>query len=517
MPVRSDDTVWPCEAHFFDEFESIRSDDLLSMASFPSDDIWKKFEFCDLPLSEITDSSSSSMSAEEDLELDAVLEWTLDATTRGNAKDISEIRHHDCMWAGHCGSKEHKPETMKTPRPLQQTPACTPVTVNSPSVPKKQQSPVQHSAQAGRSLLLNSRNINNNNSSGVSVTNILSSTTQTRVAHSTVLAPAALGNVGPRPDSPPSSDDDDQAPRFKHELTLFDQAESKTLQLLNDAISECDFDEDSDLCDYFEDSDMFAGTESKETPRAYPGESDHSYHKGKGPQLRTDHLGVQTPSDSEEEIDVVSVGDKQMTNARNCSTVLPTNPSMRDRQKLQRTVASAISGKREFNQPLTGGIKTRLPLRLPNTIINTTSSNTERISLKKRNPANDGRRGVKRARHHRYQKSSPSSSPAKKRGYGNSSDSETECSEKRSLHNNMERQRRVDLRNAFDDLRVLVPEVSGKERAAKVVILREAASYCEQLTNESANYTKQVSELRKQQERLRARVSQLRRSLAAKR
>lgn len=223
---------------------------------------------------------------------------------------------------------------------------------------------------------------------------------------------------------------------------------------------------------------------------------------------------------AEEEIDVVSVGEKQMTNARSCSTVLPTNPSMRDRQKLQRTVASAISGKREYNQPLTGGggIKTRLPLRIPNTNINTTTSTSaERIGIKKRNSANDGRRGVKRARHHRYQKSSPGSSPAKKRGYGNSSDSETECSEKRSLHNNMERQRRVDLRNAFDDLRVLVPEVSGKERAAKVVILREAAAYCDQLTKESANYTKQVSELRKHQERLRARVSQLRRSLAAKR
>lgn len=81
----------------------------------------------------------------------------------------------------------------------------------------------------------------------------------------------------------------------------------------------------------------------------------------------------------------------------------------------------------------------------------------------------------------------------------------------------MERQRRVDLRNAFDDLRMLVPEVSCKERAAKVVILREAASYCDFLTDESSSMAKQVTELRRQQERLRARVSQLRRSLAAKR
>lgn len=208
---------------------------------------------------------------------------------------------------------------------------------------------------------------------------------------------------------------------------------------------------------------------------------------------------------------MVSVGEKQLITSRNCSTVLPTNPSIRDRQKLQRTVASAISSKREYAQASSGGIKTRLPLRLPNN----GSAERNNGAMKKQTSRGDGRRGVKRGRH-RYQKTM-GGSPAKRRGYGNSSDSETECSEKRSLHNNMERQRRVDLRNAFDDLRVLVPEVSCKERAAKVVILREAAAYCDQLGNESSNYLKQVAELRRQQERLRARVSQLRRNLAAKR
>lgn len=213
---------------------------------------------------------------------------------------------------------------------------------------------------------------------------------------------------------------------------------------------------------------------------------------------------------------MVSIGEKQSSNPSRCNTALPTNPSIRDRQKLQRTVACAISNKREYGQ--SGGIKTRLPLRIPNTI---TPPSERRAEIKKRGGANENRtagRGIKRSRHHRYQKSSPVTSPNKRRHpYGQSSDSETECSEKRSLHNNMERQRRVDLRNAFDDLRVLVPEVACKERAAKVVILREAASYCDYLSNESASMAKQVSEMRKQQERLRARVSQLRRSLAAKR
>lgn len=85
------------------------------------------------------------------------------------------------------------------------------------------------------------------------------------------------------------------------------------------------------------------------------------------------------------------------------------------------------------------------------------------------------------------------------------------------MHNNMERQRRIDLRNAFEDLRMLVPEVSCKEKAAKVAILREAAQYCYQLGNVSANMVRQKLELKRQQERLRTRVSQLRKSLAAKR
>lgn len=216
---------------------------------------------------------------------------------------------------------------------------------------------------------------------------------------------------------------------------------------------------------------------------------------------------------TEEEIDVVSIGEKTTTNPTRINTVLPTNPSIRDRQKLQRTVACAISNKREFTQP--GGIKTRLPLRIPNS--NTPPNERNHTNGRKRGgenltTPNRGNRGIKRARHHR-------NSPHGKRNsrYAHSSDSDTECSEKRSLHNNMERQRRVDLRNAFDDLRQLVPEVACKEKAAKVVILREAATYCYSLTQDSTSMAKQVTELRRQQERLRARVSQLRRSLAAKR
>lgn len=81
---------------------------------------------------------------------------------------------------------------------------------------------------------------------------------------------------------------------------------TKTLQLLNDAISECDLDEDSDLCEYFGDGEEIVPEpvdeeeeedeeeedeeeEEKPIPRF---ESDHCYFS------RVDNLGIDTPSDS---------------------------------------------------------------------------------------------------------------------------------------------------------------------------------------------------------------------------
>lgn len=194
------------------------------------------------------------------------------------------------------------------------------------------------------------------------------------------------------------------------------------------------------------------------------------------------------------------MGDKH--NARGIASTLPNNPTSIDRQQLQKTMATAISNKRLNSST---GMKATLPFRKPS---------TEQSPVKRR-ASETGRGATKRTRHqHRL---TPNSSPYKRRGaYNHSSDSEAEPSEKRSLHNNMERQRRIDLRNAFEDLRLLVPEVSKKERAAKVVILREAAVYCDTLGDVSDKMCRQKDELKREQERLRTRLSQLRRALAAK-
>lgn len=200
---------------------------------------------------------------------------------------------------------------------------------------------------------------------------------------------------------------------------------------------------------------------------------------------------------------MVSVGDKQSTNTRMVSA-LPNNPSNKDRQQLQRTMASAITNKRMATSG--SGIKTIIPLRKPSQSSSVQRRTVPSVAVEQQT------RGVKRSRH----RGSYGGSPYKKRAHYGSSDSEQEPSEKRSLHNNMERQRRIDLRNAFEDLRRLVPEVSKRDRAAKVVILREAAVYCDQLGDVSERLENQVDDLHNQQDRFRSKLSSLRRLFASR-
>ncbi|KMZ08030.1 myc protein [Drosophila simulans] len=61
---------------------------------------------------------------------------------------------------------------------------------------------------------------------------------------------------------------------------------------------------------------------------------------------------------------------------------------------------------------------------------------------------------------------------------------EADTIEKRNQHNDMERQRRIGLKNLFEALKKQIPTIRDKERAPKVNILREAAKLCIQLTQE---------------------------------
>lgn len=99
----------------------------------------------------------------------------------------------------------------------------------------------------------------------------------------------------------------------------------------------------------------------------------------------------------------------------------------------------------------------------------------------------------------------------------NSSDDEADEIDKRSLHNNMERQRRIGLRNLFEALRQEVPSIAMKDKAPKVTILRQATMYCVKQFEESEEAEQEVAELKRRQEKLRAKLAQLRRSHTASR
>lgn len=177
---------------------------------------------------------------------------------------------------------------------------------------------------------------------------------------------------------------------------------------------------------------------------------------------------------------------------------LPTNPSPLARRQLQRTVATGL-GARPSPAP---------PRKRPR----------ERSA----SPVTRHRKRPKAARQRSQQPPPPPPpprhSPAKRRPFSSSnSDSEAENIERRSLHNDMERQRRIGLKNLFDELKSVVPSICQKDRAPKVVVLREAASLCNRMQREDREMEREMEQMKFKQSRLMARVRHLRRELASRR
>lgn len=258
---------------------------------------------------------------------------------------------------------------------------------------------------------------------------------------------------------------------------------------------------------------------------------DHSYTRPKD-RYHLTGLGVQTPSDSEEEIDVVSIGEKN----------LPTNPTPRDRRTLQNRVAHKIA--RKQSQTVTPAHHHRrrhsddeytthhsAPASAtqsspgksygysPNYLTPVSSSSisgsntplpgsSSGSSNSRKRPSKDDRNGKNRHHQHRSKKQRIPGGKTIAAPPVECSE-ELETLEKRNLHNDMERQRRIGLKNLFEELKRQIPNLRDKERAPKVNILREAATLCTRLNREQ----EQLNALRKQQQRLYARVRQLRTSL----
>lgn len=262
---------------------------------------------------------------------------------------------------------------------------------------------------------------------------------------------------------------------------------------------------------------------------------------------------------AEEEIDVVSVGDKN----------LPTNPSAKDRRALQTTVAHKITA--GIVKTSSKCIRTITPRRRPSNTssdssgyssklnssfthqysetIQTTSTQQQQQSYnitpngsrKRANPktlavaisqSGNTQNASKRSKLSNSKKltnggvisrvaiatSTPNSNQtsasavaaaaaalsAGKRSPIESDESDTV--EKRNLHNDMERQRRIGLKNLFENLKEKIPQLREKERAPKVNILREATVLCTKLTADVAEH----EALKRKNQRLLQRLKELR-------
>ncbi|XP_072748747.1 uncharacterized protein Myc isoform X2 [Anoplolepis gracilipes] len=90
-------------------------------------------------------------------------------------------------------------------------------------------------------------------------------------------------------------------------------------------------------------------------------------------------------------------------------------------------------------------------------------------------------------------------------------DDDDDEEDKRNLHNNMERQRRISMKNFFDVLKQHVPAIATKERVAKVTILRQAKTYINALEDDNSDSLLEIKKMERQHQFLRKRFEELQR------
>ena len=81
--------------------------------------------------------------------------------------------------------------------------------------------------------------------------------------------------------------------------------------------------------------------------------------------------------------------------------------------------------------------------------------------------------------------------------------------EARDVHNQMERQRRTDLKNAFDSLKDFVPTIANSDRASKQMVLDKAIDYCKTLKSKEWVAREARRSLVQKNESLRKRLAEI--------
>lgn len=207
-------------------------------------------------------------------------------------------------------------------------------------------------------------------------------------------------------------------------------------------------------------------------------------------------LSTYSSSDSEEEIDVVTVG--------RCPSSTSTDLSAR--QQKQEEEQRALQ-RHHFEIQLQHNYAAPCPASPPPSSASSSSSS----SSSKRSRGGDG--SSRFLQSSRVSSSSSSSSRYHHHHHHHSSRNSTETEdeeERRRTHNVMERHRRNELKNCFMRLRDNVPELSHNDKASKVVILKKARDCIYGLEDEGHRLQSKKDRLRAKQEELKARLEKLR-------
>lgn len=235
-------------------------------ATVVSDDIWKKFDLDFLPLDH-RGVDYSEMYYECSLD-ESVLPDIQDSEM-ACTESREKIRHHDCMWAGLCISKEHNR-----------------------TLPAKKDSQIQRKVPAGRSVLISRAN-----------TAYLGASLPInhQQAQQFCRAKYHLDSDGDstRPDTPSSSSDtetEEEGPYFRHDQINIHEKLSECMS--EEAIKVASMNGNQRVVRRgrrkVESQTQCHVTNIRNTL------SDHCYHLNQPNVQNLEHLGVQTPSDSGE-------------------------------------------------------------------------------------------------------------------------------------------------------------------------------------------------------------------------
>ncbi|XP_042204360.1 N-myc protein-like [Homarus americanus] len=215
--------------------------------------------------------------------------------------------------------------------------------------------------------------------------------------------------------------------------------------------------------------------------------------------------GILTPSDTEDEVDVVSCNDlattTTLTASTNTTTITTSASTTTASSRLQLPSKRSVDVKRQLQLAIQEAMRNRQNRAAGSTSPDSdeSGSNNRFVSVKIKT---QGKPAAYTKRMRDYHSEVIKSTKHRRRNRGESDEG------RRSVHNSLERQRRVDLRNAFEYLRQLVPDTMILEKAPKVQILKKAALHCKQLQHTEQRLLREKEKLKKQLEELQQRRSQ---------